>query len=56
VLSKTGSCLVPSTEGSVHRERPSSLSVVYALTFDPYFRCVAFFETPSIVAISDELR
>ena len=45
-----------STVCSVHREPPSSQLVVYALIFDPYFRCAACLETPSIVPISDQLR
>jgi hypothetical protein len=39
-----------------HGEPSSTRSIVYALTFDPYFRCAACFETPSIVPISDQLR
>jgi hypothetical protein len=36
------------------RQRPRQAP--YAPTFDPYFRCAACFETPSIVPISDQLR
>lgn len=55
-LSQPGSRLVQAPSVRCHREPPSLQSVVYALTFEPYFRCAACFETPSIVPISDQLR
>jgi hypothetical protein len=50
--------LVPGTEHRVPVNESSHLPgrSGYAVTFDLYFRCAAYFETPSMVPISDQLR
>ena len=46
----------PGTECQCDQEPPPFSVGYYAVTFDPYFRCAACFDTPSIVPISDQLR